>query len=244
MKFTVALACAALALLAGCSDPKNTKLPSDLTRMESITPQLAKLSDEERGLVAAYVMRRSMAGLFAGLNKTSSAPPAATVGDAINEQRRFAEELAAKEAAEKQALAQKKAEMDAAQKAMREMVSVGLLKKSIDVERGMSGIEMDRNLSVTFAFKNNSGKQIAGVKGLITALDLFGDEISAFQVSNDETIASGATSNWSGSRSIKYAVGGRNHDQKLADLADDKYALKWEPQIIVFADGTKVEAPR
>jgi hypothetical protein len=30
---------------------------------------------------------------------------------------------------------------------------------------------------------------------------------------------------------------------KLAELSDDKYKVVWEPQAIVFADGTKLVAP-
>jgi hypothetical protein len=92
-------------------------------------------------------------------------------------------------------------------------------------------------------FKNNSGKDIAGVKGRIEARDLFGDEISAFQISNDQTIKVGESITWRGSRSVKFPRGA-NKDEKLAELGDDKFTLVWEPQAIVYTDGSKADLPQ
>lgn len=101
---------------------------------------------------------------------------------------------------------------------------------------------MDENLQVTFGYKNNSAKDIAGVKGYVSVKDLFGDELSGFAISNDTTIKAGETATWTGSRSVKYSMGS-NKDRKLAELTDDKYKVIWEPKVVVFADGTKLTAP-
>ncbi|MBR7779725.1 hypothetical protein [Undibacterium rugosum] len=74
---------------------------------------------------------------------------------------------------------------------------------------------------------------------LVSVKDLFEDELSAFQISNDNTIKAGQTATWTGSRSIPFSMG-NNKDSKLAELSDDKYKVVWEPQAIVFADGTKL----
>jgi hypothetical protein len=97
-------------------------------------------------------------------------------------------------------------------------------------------------LQVTFGYKNNTDKDIAGVKGYVSVKDLFGDELSGFLISNDSTIPAGQTKTWTGSRSVKYSVGS-NKDRKLAELSDDKYKVVWEPRIIVFKDGTKLAIP-
>jgi hypothetical protein len=36
---------------------------------------------------------------------------------------------------------------------------------------------------------------------------------------------------------------GNNKDRKFADLGEDKYKVIWEPQVVIFADGTKLAAP-
>lgn len=239
------IASAALVLavmLSGCSDPRNTPLPDDVTKMESIKPQLEKLPEEERKLLLGYVVRRSMQGIFPGIAKEVPALSAGTIGQAIDAQRKYVADQEVRQAAEKLALEQAKVKREAAVKAMRELVSVSLVSKRIEVERGYSGIEMDRNLNIAFMFKNNSGKDIAGVKGMIEARDLFGDEISAFLISNDQTIKVGESIVWKGSRSVKFPRGD-NKDEKLAELGDDKYTLVWLPRAIVFADGTKAVEP-
>lgn len=239
----IGLALAISTLLAGCSDPLKTPLPDDLAKMEAIKPQLEKLSEDDRKLLAGYLIRRTGFDIFKGLAKDTPALTAATVGEAIDAQRKFNADQQERDAAEKLAQAQAKVKQDAAVKAMREMVSVFLLDKTIETEKGYSGIELDRKIKISFEFKNNSAKDIAGVKGLIEIRDLFGDEISSFQISNDDTIKVGSTIKWSGSRSVKYAMGG-NKDEKLADLGRDKYTLVWLPQAIVFTDGTKAEMPK
>lgn len=134
------------------------------------------------------------------------------------------------------------AEREAALKLMREAVTVTLVSKKLAEERGYSGIVMDEKLEVVFGYKNNTGKDIAGVKGRIAVQDLFGDELSAFQVSNDDGIRAGGTRTWTGSRSVQFSLSSTN-DRKLAGLASDKYKVVWEPQTIIFADGTSLKTP-
>lgn len=241
--FLAGLALALSVLLAGCSDPRKMPLPDDISKLESIKPQLEKLSEDDRKQLLGYVMRRAIASVFQGVTKDVSTLSASTVGEAIDAQRKFVADQQQREEAEKLAQAEAKVKREAAAKALREMVSVSLDSKSIEVNRGMSGMELGRSLKVVFLFTNKSTKDIAGVKGLIEARDLFGDEISSFQVSNDSTIKASNSGSWTGSRSITYAMGS-NKDAKLAELGDDKYTLVWLPQSIIFSDGTKAELPQ
>jgi hypothetical protein len=218
-------------------------LPDDLSKMESLKPQIKKLPDEEIELLFDYVSRRSVQGVLPGMAKDAPAMSASTFGQAIDAQRIYVADQKIKQAAEKLALEQEKTKRVAAVKAMQDLVSVSLVSKSIEVERGYSGIEMDRNINVAFMFKNNSGKDIAGVKGRIDVRDLFGDEISGFQISNDQTIKVGQSITWRGSRSVNYPLGG-NKDEKLVELGDDKFTLVWEPQVIVYVDGSKAVLPK
>lgn len=231
---------AAALSLAACQKATDTAIPSEVATWDKeLAPAVQKLSPEERALFTAYIVRAKMGEVFGG----KGVPPGTTIGMAIEDQRRFAEQKA-KEEAEAKALAEKiKKERAAAMEQMRQAVTVALVEKSVEVERGYSGMEMDRKLWVRFAYKNNSDKVIAGVKGTITINDLFGDRISAFAISNDDTIPPGASKVWAGSRSIKFAVGNYNKDEKLADLPPEKYSLQWEPAAVVFADGTKLTAP-
>lgn len=239
------LVLASLMALAACGGPKDTPLPKDLEKMESIKPAMEKLTPEERELAAGYIMRHTvgakLGGLFGG-KEGPGIPEGMTLGKAIEEQREFKADAALEEAKQQALKAKLQAEREAAMKPMLEAVTVTLVSKKIAVERGYSGMVMDENLEVTFGYKNNTAKDISGVKGRVSVKDLFGDEISAFQISNDSTIKAGQTATWTGSRSVRFSMG-NNNDRKLAELGDDKYKVVWEPQAIVFADGTKLVLP-
>lgn len=234
-----------LLVLAACSGPKDAPLPRDLEKLDSIKPMIEKLTPEERELVGGYIMRvgvgAKLAGAFGG-EEGPGIPEGMTIGKAIEEQRKFKADRALEEAKQQALEAKIKAEREAVLKPLREAVTVTLVSKKVVPEYGYSGILMDENLKVVFGYQNNTGKDIAGVKGYISVKDLFGEEISGFLVANDDTIKAGQSATWTGSRSVKYAVGD-NKDRKLAGLEPDKYKVVWEPWMVVFADGTKLADP-
>lgn len=234
----------ALLLISGCSDPKNTTIPSDLSKIDTLKPVMEKMTEEERTLVTAYILRHTMGSAMATAfgGKADPIPEGMTIGKAIEEQRQFKEKQKAQEMAEQQLKEKLKAEREKAIGEMRNTVTVTLTEKKLATEYGYSGIAMDEKLNIKIGYKNNTDKEIAGVKGRLTIHDLFGDEISAFQVSNDDAIPAHWTITWSGSRSVKYALG-NNKDRKFAELADDKFKQVWEPQSIVFKDGSKLSVP-
>jgi len=228
-------------LLAGCNGAKNTEIPTDIQNLDSIKAAVDKLEPEERELVAGYVMRHTLGAAFG--DKTAGIPAGVTIGNAIDEQRNFLANKKIEEAKQAALKAELEARKEAAMKQMRDAVTVTLVNKAIEVERGYSGMVTDEHFAASFGYKNNTDKAIAGVKGYISIKDLFGDEISGFAISNDDTIEPRSSITWRGSRSVKYAVGD-NNDRKLAELDDTKYKVVWEPQVIVFADGSKLEQPR
>lgn len=232
-------------VVAACSAPKDTPVPKDLAAMDAVKPALEKLTSEERELFAGYVMRNTFGaklGAMFGGKEGPGIPDGMTVGKAIEDQRKFKADRALEEAKEAALKEKLRAEREVAMKTMREAVTVTLVSKAVKEERGISGMLMDENLQVTFGYKNNSTKDVAGVKGYVSVKDLFGDEISGFAISNDKTIKAGESITWSGSRSVKYAMGS-NKDRKLAELTDDKFKAIWEPKVVVFTDGTKLVAP-
>jgi hypothetical protein len=51
---SIAITCALSLMLLACSGPKDTPLPRELDKMESLKPAMEKLTPEERELVAGY----------------------------------------------------------------------------------------------------------------------------------------------------------------------------------------------
>ena len=232
-------------ILAACSGPKDIPLTRELDKMDSIKPAMEKLTTEERELVAGYIMRHTigakLGGLFGG-KEDPGIPDGMTLGKAIDEQRKFKADAAIEEAKQQALKAKLQAEREATIKPMLEAITVTLVSKKLEAEHGYSGMVVDEKLEVIFGYKNNTDKDIAGVKGYISVKDLFGDELSGFLISNDNTIKAGQTTTWAGSRSVKYSLG-NNKDQKLAELEDTKFKVVWEPRMIVFKDGTKLTVP-
>ena len=189
-----------------------------------------------------HTIGAKLGGLFGG-KEGPGIPEGMTIGKAIEEQRKFKADAAIEEAKQQALKAKLQAEREAAQKQMREAVTVTLVSKKLAVEHGYSGIVTDENLQVVFGYKNNTDKEVAGVKGYVSVKDLFGEEISGFLISNDTTIPAGQSTTWTGSRSVRFSLG-NNKDRKLAELGDDKYTVVWEPEMIVFKDGTKLTAPK
>ena len=232
------------ALLSACSNPKDTVIPTQLDKLSEIKPAMDKLTPDEKELVAKYIARHTIGAAMGGILgiKAEPIPEGMKIGKAIDEQREF-EAKAKQKVAEEKALKEKLiAEREKAVNEMRNVVTVVLVKKELQVERGYSGITMDEKIAVTFGYKNNSDKDIAGVKGTIDVVDLFGDELSGFNISNDTTIKAGGTVTWSGTRSVKFGMN-QAKDRKFAELADDKFKVIWKPKVIVFADGSKLTAP-
>ena len=231
------------ASLCACSNPKNTVVPTSIAQMESIKPQLEKLTAEERELFANYAVRHTVGSALGGMFgiKADPIPEGITIGKAIDEQRDFATKQKLKEAEEKALKEQVKVEQQKAVDEMSKAALVTLVSKQLDSRRSF-GVTISESLNVTFAFKNTSPKDIAGIKGTLDVIDIFGEELSGFSIAYDNTIKPGETATWARSRSVEYGMNSSN-DRKFAELPEDKYKLRWKPEMIIFGDGTKLMKP-
>lgn len=103
MRFCLILLAAIL--LSACDDVKDALLP-DSTGNDSISleDKLRNLSEEERLLLARYLMRQELSKNFIADESQSSSPnlTAKTVGEAILQQKDFEERLRIKREKEKQ----------------------------------------------------------------------------------------------------------------------------------------------
>jgi hypothetical protein len=86
-----------LVAAVGCSNPKNTKIPKDLTKIATIKASVDKLTPEEKELFGSYLMMRLMG--TTGDNK--GIPEGTTIGQAIEEQQALAKKIGPEGMAEK-----------------------------------------------------------------------------------------------------------------------------------------------
>lgn len=77
--------------LGACSKPTDTVVPTSIDKIESIRPQMEKLTSEEKDLFSKYLVRHTvgsaMSGMF-GIN-ADPIPEGITIGKAIDEEREF-----------------------------------------------------------------------------------------------------------------------------------------------------------
>ncbi len=133
------------------------------------------------------------------------------------------------------------AKRDAALRSMREAVTVTLVFKESETEYGVNGMLVGETSFVTVGYRNNTVREISGVKGLVSVRDRLGEELASFTASVDTTILAGQSITSTGSRSIEYAPG-VNKDRNPAEFDDtNKYDIVWFPEVIVFTDGMKLE---
>ena len=171
----------ALLIFSGCiflnscsQNVKNTKLTDENMEKELQTIKDSKqLTDDEMRMLAAYLVRSKLASAFgsAGLSKDKS------VGEMIEEERKFEDEQKAKEAEEKR-LAEEAAKEEAQlADELRKTILVSVYKKSFSPSDWQNGTYEDYIL-LGFVFKNQSSKNIRGFTGTVLFNDIFDKEIA------------------------------------------------------------------
>lgn len=232
--------------LVGCGNPHNTQVPTKIEDLATIQASVDKLTPDEKQLFAGYVVRHtigaSIGALFGGKAPATPIPEGTTIGSAIEEQRQFMATRATEEAKEKALREKLAADREAALSKLRDAVTVTLISK--ELRSSLSTGHLGDSVDIVVGYRNNTNREVSGVKGTLVAKDQFDDAVTSISISNDQTIPPGGTSTWHGSRSlINLGVVGMN-DRKFAELPSDKLKITWEPDTIVFAGGEKMVAPK
>lgn len=230
---------AAAILLTACADPKEAVLPVTLEQMEGSKDLLKKLNDEEKRLLVAYLTRREMAKVMGGAlgnPEVAASFDAATVGDAIAQQREF-QAASEKKAAEEEAL---RAKVLSEQKALQEQVDKALTVAVVDLHVRPQDI-MNRRFRdeqvIVLALHNTSDREIAGVSGMIDFVDMFDKTVGSVHFKFEDGIKPGATEKWTGTREINQF---EDEHTAIARLVPGKFTGRFRADGIVFADGTKL----
>jgi hypothetical protein len=222
-------------LMVGCSNPKAEIIPIDSSQLSKIAPSVQKLSEAERGLFAGYVMRKTVAGSFGGEGLKSGT----TIGQAIEDQKQFVAEQERKAEEERQLKAKIERERVVKQKDFDNTIAVAFVGKKI-IPRDIYNGQYQAQVKILLGFKNKSSKEIAGIKGKCRFLDMFGDEVRSVNLSYDGGVMAGKTKEWAGYIDINQFS---NEDLQFAQVEQSKLKFVFEPDAIIFKDGTKLEMP-
>jgi hypothetical protein len=221
----------ALLLAAACSSPQDKKLTKE--NVAAIGKSKA-LTGEEVQLLQSYVMRTAMARAFSGADTSQLLDSSKTIRSAIAEQRKWMHDDSTHTAMAKAeaAAALKRYEQEAAR--LRAVVTV------IPVRKGFSEADYESYVTFQMVSKNNSDKAVSGFKGHVRVTDMFGDLIARLEVKEDEMLAPTAE------RVFRTAYGYNrfmDRDTKLRFTTFEKMKFVWEPEIVIFADGSQLEVP-
>jgi len=210
---------------------KNRKVTED--NKEKIFDEIKQSKDltvEEVGLLQAYVIRKGIGDAFSG--KTPSLPVGMTIGEMIDEQRKWIADETKRDAEQKEKAARVRAEEEAQRKALVDALTVTVF------DKGFQHVDYQDYVTIRVEYENKSGKDIRGFKGSIQFNDLFGTEILPFKIAEDQPLAAGETKKqgWT----LKYNQFIDKH-VKLRHTELDNLKIEWKPDVILFTDGTSLQ---
>jgi len=229
----VLLSLVLVGFIAGCSNPKDEVLPPNLNEadMTALAEKVKGLNEEDKVLLTQYLMRSEMSKAFGG----DGASTGTTVGEAIENQKQWAVEQKAEEQAKIERAAKLKAEKDSKTAEFEKAVSVTVFDKDFVEVDWQSFITLDVDI------KNNSTKEIVGLKGTINFFDKFGDLIRPFSF-GDDTLNIPAGNSFKGTLNWGYNQF-MDEDKKFVNTPLESMKYKFEPEQILFEDGTKLDMP-
>jgi len=232
--FPAMLALTLLAAGFGCGGgPLSTPLPDDVDSWADDKPlqeAIRGLSEGDKRIVLAFVTRRL---LSEGLGQPVGPMPA-TLGDAIKAQRAILAEQERQQAEAEALAAQERAEAEAKYARLREAVTVGLVSKTFVEADWRNGIPRDQ-IKMVLAFQNNTGRDIAGVKGTVVTQNMFGDQIKRLTLAYDGGIPANSRASWNGNVEFNQF---KDEDRNLANTPLDRIKIVWQPETILFTDGS------
>jgi hypothetical protein len=224
----------AVLLIGACDSVSDDPLPTSAD-----APALAaigeKLDPEEKQLLVGYLMRREMAKAFGGNNLPDGAK---TVGEALEAQREWAANLSASQ----QKAERLKAEVQQKRAAVADEIAKTVTVAFIGAEYIPSSIDAGRYEDfeeLTFAVQNGGVKPIKGLKGQAVFIDTFGEEYVKVPIQIEEVVEPGEKKTVELGMEINEFM---DEHKKIMAL-DTSKKFRFDPEQIVFADGSTVKAP-
>ena len=218
-------------LLTACGSPADKKLTKE--NLEALNKSKA-LTGEELQLLQGYVLRTGMANAFSGKGAEGILDSSVTIREAINKQRQWATDDSIRTATEAAAAAEAVRKHEAEVARLRAIIVVTPVRKSFGEESYQSFVRFQ------MVAKNAGTKPVRAFKGYVRVTDLFGDLISRLEIKQDDPLAAGAERVFSTAYSYNQFM---DRDTKLRFTDFDKMKFIWEPEVILFADGTELIVP-
>lgn len=227
---------AALAALAACGSIKDQPLTEENVKK---LRESKDLTEKDRSLVASYMARTAFARLQKGDTTDMFFDDRVTIGQAIEAQRKYEHDDSVRNAATRRAADEARKRRQAQLAEARGMVSVTVTGKR-QHPRSTQAMRFNDHAVLSLAIANTGTRPIAGIKGRLLVRDLFDDEIVSLQFKHDDPIAPGARATVERFYEINPYI---DEQARLYATEFTKLKVTWEPQTLLFPDGTKLEIP-
>lgn len=218
-------------MLCGCTNVKNKKVTAE--NKDKIFEEIKnskQLSVEEVQLLQAYVLRHAMASAFS--QQGGSSDEGKTIGQMIEEQRKWITDEKVREEEDRQKREKAKAEAENQRKLLRDALSVTLY------EKGFQSGSFQDYITLKMSYQNTSGKDIRGFKGTVVFQDLFGDAIKQVNLKEDDIVKASETKRVGRTLNYNQFI---SADAKLRSTEMDNLKAIWNPDLILFTDGTSLK---
>jgi hypothetical protein len=221
-------------LLVACNSVANEPLPA-APNDPGFAKIGEKLNDEEKKLLAGYLIRREMAKSF---GNQQLADGVTTIGGALDAQRKFIDSLT-----ESQQKAEAlKIEVEQKRKAVADQIAKTVTVAFVDAEFVPSSFEQGRYddyEKLSFAVHNGGRKAIKALKGQAVFIDTFGDVFVTVPMQFEERVAAGEKKEIELGMEINKFM---DEHKKVMSL-DRTKKFRFEPDQIVYEDGSTLKAP-
>lgn len=215
----------ALALVAACGTPPHgAPMPENAVWSDPAFEAAAQeLSEADKLMLIHYAARYDEAR-----STTSPLWLPATIGDAITEQRAY-----------------EKAQAESAAKAAEEKKAIEALLKTAVRTRLVNKQLMDKaypkRVALTLEFTNNLDVEIQGVMGRVVILDMFDKELMSASLSYDKPLLPNAPVEWVAAMPYNQFT---PEDVAFAAADSSKLTSRFHPEIVLLADGTRLEVAK
>ena len=205
-----------------------------------------RVTNETRSAIAARVAASSLStddkAVFSSANQRAENGDYdvtdKTVGQIISVERAFESQRAADEAQAAKLVADARAKKAALERQLQSALSVGLVSKGFH-DADYTNQEYQSKILITFVLKNRGKKAIRSFKGVTHFQNSVGDDIRAVSFVYEQGLMPGESALYNATLDFN------QFEQSAVQLKEAELRnihLRWEPQVIVFDDGSRLVA--
>lgn len=223
--------CCMLLLASACTNVKSMKITEE--NKDKIWEQIKDTKDltgEEVQLLQSYMLRKGLRSAFSG--KRFSFPVGRTIGEIIEEERRYVQQEKAREEDDRVSRERARAAAEKHREVLYGALAVTLY------EKGFYSGDFQDYVTLRLMYENRSGKDMRAFRGTLQFNDLFGEEVQKAELKEDKILKAGETRRVDRSLPYNRFI---EADRKLRSTALENLKVVWLPTTILFTDGTSLQ---